>query len=165
MIRLLLDRIEVGPTLLSRLNRHIHESSSPNKFITLLLAELEPVAGTLRYINAGHNPGLLVRAGGEVETLGVGGLPLGLLAGAAYREDCRTLGPGDLVCLYSDGITEAVSPGDEEFSLDRLGGLLARHRTRPLDEMLERIDGALAEFTGGLAQGDDQTLVLVRREA
>ncbi len=164
-IRLLLDRIEVGPALLARLNNHIHESSTPNKFITLLLAELEPGDGTLRYVNAGHNPGLLVRAAGDVETLGAGGLPLGLLADAAYREDCRRMEPGDLVCLYSDGITEAASPGDEEFSLGRLGDLLAEHRARPLPEILTRIDDALGDFSRGLPQADDQTLVLVRREA
>jgi sigma-B regulation protein RsbU (phosphoserine phosphatase) len=164
-IRLLLDRIEVGPDLLARLNNHIHESSTPNKFITLLVAELEPNDGTLRYVNAGHNPGLLVRSRGEVETLGTGGLPLGMLAGSVYREDCRRLELGDLVCLYSDGITEAASPADEEFSLRRLGDLLALHRTRPLQEILDRLDATLGEFSCGLPQGDDQTLVLVRREA
>lgn len=164
-VRLLLDRIEVGSAMLSRLNEHILASSAPNKFITLLLAELDAATGVLRYVNAGHNPGVLVRADGTKSLLDSGGLPLGLLAGSTYRSESLTIAPGDLLCLYSDGITEAASPADEEFGLERLCGLLGNMRAQPLPALVERIDREVREFSAGQPQGDDQTLVLLRRSA
>jgi len=71
--------------------------------------------------------------------------------------------PGDLLCIYSDGITEASDPEDEEFGMDRLIGLLRAERERPLAELIEEIPRAVGEFSQGLPQGDDQTLVLLRR--
>jgi len=163
-LHLLLDQTELGPPLLERLNRHILESSTPNKFITMLLADLDLASGTFHYINAGHNPGLLLRRDGRVEELGASGVPLGLLAGILYQSRFATLEPGDLVCLYSDGITEAESPTDEEFGTDRLLDLMREHQDRPLQELLEAIPAAVTAFSQGSPQGDDQTLVLLRRE-
>jgi serine phosphatase RsbU (regulator of sigma subunit) len=161
--RLLLDRIEVGPELLAKLNAHIHLSSTSNKFITLLLAQLEPASGHLRYVNAGHNPGLLLHADDAMEMLESGGLPLGMMAKATYREGGVELRHGDLLCLYSDGITEQSAPNDEEFSMERLAEVLRAQRARPLPEILHAIDAAVGEFAQGKPQGDDQTVVLVRR--
>jgi phosphoserine phosphatase RsbU/P len=163
-LRLLLDRFPPGPELVEALSAHVLASSAPSKYITLLLAELDPGSGALRYVNAGHNPGLLLRRDGEVELLDASGLPVGLLPGSRYQARAVVLGPGDLVCLYSDGITECLSPGDEEFGTDRLAALLAEHRDLPLAELVETIDGATCAFGAGTPQGDDQTLVLLRRE-
>jgi sigma-B regulation protein RsbU (phosphoserine phosphatase) len=163
-LRLLMDHLAFGPALLERVNRHIVESSAANKFITMLLAELDPRTGVLTYMNAGHNPGILLRVGGAVEQLGAGGLPLGLLPEARFQSRALTLEPGDLLCLYSDGITEAGSPDDEEFGMGRLIDLLRRERHRPLVEAMEEIQRAVADFSHGLPQGDDQTVVLLRRE-
>jgi len=163
-VRLLLDRIEVGPALLARLNQHILESSAPNKFITLLLAELDPAAGVLRYVNAGHNPGLLLGRDGSLRTLGPGGLPLGLLPGSTYRSETLSMERGDLLCLYSDGVTECLSPADEEFSIEGLARVLLQTRELPLEEVIEAVDRAATDFSCGQPQGDDQTLVLLRRD-
>jgi len=81
-----------------------------------------------------------------------------------YRREPVRLEPGDLLCLYSDGITEAASPEEEEFGLDRLTALLARTRQEPLDEMIAALGRELADFTRDAPQGDDQTIVLLRRE-
>jgi sigma-B regulation protein RsbU (phosphoserine phosphatase) len=164
-VRLLLDRIEVGPALLARLNQHILESSAPNRFITLLLAELDPASAVLRYVNAGHNPGLLLGRDGSLRTLGPGGLPLGLLPGSTYRSDTLAMEPGDLLCLYSDGVTECLSPAEEEFSVEGLARVLIETRDRPLEEMIATVDRTATEFSCGQPQGDDQTLVLLRRSA
>ncbi|HEX7183616.1 MAG TPA: SpoIIE family protein phosphatase [Thermoanaerobaculia bacterium] len=163
-LRLLLDSSELGPTLLERLNRHILESSMPNKFITLLIGEVDPESGALRYLNAGHNPGFLLRRGGAVDELGADGLPLGLLPGSRYGMREVSLEPGDLLCLYSDGITEAESIEEEEFGNARLIDLLRRNRERPLQGALDAIHLAVSEFAQGRPQGDDQTLVLLRRD-
>jgi phosphoserine phosphatase RsbU/P len=163
-LRLLLDHIPFGPSLLEQLNRHIVESSAANKFITMMVAELDPHTGVLHYMNAGHNPGILLRGNGAVEQLGAGGLPLGLLPEARYQSRAVTLEPGDLLCIYSDGITEAESPDEEEFGMGRLIDLLRRERHQPLAELVNEIPRAVGEFSRGLPQGDDQTLVLLRRQ-
>ncbi len=115
-------------------------------------------------MNAGHNPAILLRGGGSVEQLGAGGLPLGLLPEARFQSRALTLEPGDLLCVYSDGITEAESPAEEEFGMGRLIELLREGRDRPLPELIEAIPQAVGEFSQGRPQGDDQTLVLLRRD-
>lgn len=163
-LRLLLDQTGFTPAMLERLNRHIGDYSAANKFITLLLAELTPETGVLHYMNAGHNPGILLRHDGRAEELSPGGVPLGLLPGARFQSRTVTLEPGDLVCLYSDGITEAAAPDDEEFGMPRLIDLLRAWRERPLEPVIEAVIQTVGEFSQGLPQGDDQTLVLLRRE-
>ncbi len=165
-LRLLSDRFEPCPELMARLNQHIAESSSANKFITLVLVDIEDAArGVLGYLNAGHNPGLVVRTGGEVEQLLPSGLPLGMLPAATYRQHHVQLAPGDLLCLYSDGITECESMSDEQYGLERLAELLREHRTLPTDELLSVVDRSVQEFGAGRPQGDDQTVLLLRRTA
>ncbi len=164
-LRVLLEGVEVGPSLMDRLNRHIFESSSANKFITLILATLDPATGSLEYLNGGHNPGLLVRQDGSVEELSSAGLPIGLLAGATYGSETFQVDPGDLVCFYSDGITECESPDEEEFGPERLTELLVEKRNEPLSDLVTTIDRAVTGFAAGLPQGDDQTLLVLRRES
>ena len=161
-LNLLLDHAEIGADLVERLNRHILDASAPNKFITLLLAEIDPPSGGVNYVNAGHNPALLVRRGGEVEELAPGGLPLGMFAGS-YRDGRADLRSGDLLCLFSDGITEAEEPGGEEFGPARLADLLRQGAEKPLHDLVTSIDAAALEFAEGADQADDQTLVLLRR--
>jgi len=164
-LRLLIDQADVGPELIRRLNHHIAESSAPNKFITLLVAELDPHRAEMRFVNAGHNPALLVGPDGEVKELESGGLPLGLFDSSTYRMGRLDLGEGDLVCIYSDGITESASRLDEEFGVGRLVDLLRTTRDKPLSEIVSAVDAAVTGFEDGLNQGDDQTLVLIRRTA
>ncbi len=166
-LHLLLDQVGFGPALLEMLNRHVLESSAANKFITMLLADLEPASGRLAYLNAGHNPGLLLRRAGDgagpPEQLGASGLPIGVLPGSRFLARSIDLEPGDLVCIYSDGITEAESPDEEEFGTGRLQAVLHEHRDDDLAAVLTAIQEATGRFTAGLPQGDDQTLVLLRR--
>jgi sigma-B regulation protein RsbU (phosphoserine phosphatase) len=163
-LRLLLDKAGFCPELLERLNRHILESSIPNKFITMLVGELDVRTSVLQYLNAGHNPGLLLRHAGDIDQLGSSGLPLGLLPGVRFQSRSLNFEPGDLLCLYSDGITECTAPDGEEFGTGRLVDLLRRYAERPLQDLLEAIQDEMAQFSLGLPQGDDQTLVLLRRE-
>jgi sigma-B regulation protein RsbU (phosphoserine phosphatase) len=162
-IHLLLERAAPDQDLVAKLNQHIAESSGANKFITMLLVELDPGAGRLGFLNAGHNPGLLLRASGEVERLSASGLPLGLLRSATYTYRYAEHRAGDLLCLYSDGITECVSRTDEEFGEERLIDYLSENRDAPLAELLGGLDRTVTEFAAGRPQADDQTIVLVRR--
>lgn len=161
-LRLLSDRMDVGPELVERLNHHVYESSSLNKFITLLIATISDDGKVFQYVNAGHNPGVVLRADGTVALLESGGLPLGLLSETRYEGASVELGPGDLVCLYSDGITECERPDEEEYGLERLIELLREHRETPLGGIVRAIDEAVTDFAAGLPQGDDQTVVLLR---
>ncbi len=157
--------VETSAELFERLNKHIVESSALNRFITLILVEVDPQNRSVRYVNAGHNPGLLVRQSGEVTPLPASGLPLGLLPSATYRVDEVGMEPGDVICLYSDGITECESPADEEYGQERLESFLRERRDRPLPEIVRAIDDEVGRFGAGLPQGDDQTVVLIRRRA
>ena len=164
-LHLLIDRQSLDPDLIAGLNKHIWDSSASNKFITLFLGALDSEGGKLSYLSAGHNPALLLRSGGEVVELGAVGMPLGLFERARYSFETVDLEPGDLLCVYSDGITECESPQQEEFGMSGLTELLRKCTSQPLTEIVEAIDGAVLEFAGGSEQGDDQTLVLLRRSA
>jgi sigma-B regulation protein RsbU (phosphoserine phosphatase) len=162
-LRLLFARGARKQELLAAINVHLVEFSATNKFATLLLGELEPESGELTYVNAGHNPGLLLHRDGTAEQLGASAVPLGLLPAASFGEARTMLLHGDLLCLYSDGVTEATSRDGEELGLERLESLLRRLHEAPLPAIEAAIDAELREFTGGLPQGDDQTVLLLRR--
>ena len=129
---------------------------------------LDPVARTLTYARAGHNPPRLAR-GDAVQSLDrAGGLPLGILDGQAYGQATVTLEPGDLLLLYTDGITEAMAPsqgtaGRELFGTDRLDALLLRRgRDTDAEACLDTVRSAVSEFCGCVAPSDDQTLIALR---
>ena len=163
-LRVLLDQMRVGVELAERLNSHVWESSAANKFITLVASELDPASGVLEYVNAGHNDGLLLRADGSVEHMEAAGSPIGMLPQSAFRAQSVNLAPGDLVCFYSDGITECEAPDEEEFEMERLTEVLKQYQEQPLDEILSAIEEAVTGYRAGLPQGDDQTVILLRRE-
>ena len=162
-LRLLLARGESTERMLQAVNQHLIDFSAANKFATLLLVALEAGSGALTYVNAGHNPGVLLRHPGAIERLGACAVPLGLLPGPLYRETASTLEPGDLLCIYSDGVTEAAARNGDEFGLERLEDVLRTHHTAPLAELRGVIERQLRDFVEGLPQGDDQTVVLLRR--
>ena len=161
---LLLSDVDSAPETLARINQHIFESTSANKFITLIMVLYEPGADHFHFINAGHNPGLLVDENDEVHQLMPGGLPLGLMPGSTYTMGEMALRPDNLVCLFSDGITECESPDGEEWGEERLSEFLVAERRRPLDDLIRYLDQTVATFAEGLPQHDDQTVVLMRRD-
>src|SRR5437870_13533674 len=101
-------------------NRYLVDSTPANRFVTLFYAELDPKKGSLAFLNAGHNPPLIVHAGGTMEQLAAGGLPLGIMSDAEFREGRTQLRAGDVLVVYSDGVSEAVNPNVEEFGAMRL---------------------------------------------
>ncbi len=146
-------------------NRYLVESIPPNRFVTLFYAELDPQKGTLAFLNAGHNPPLIVHAGGTMEQLAAGGLPLGIMANADFREGRTRLHPGDVLVIYSDGVTEAVNPKGEEFGPTRLYEVVARNMDSSAAGIRDRIEAELTKFCQGTPAADDITLVIVKREA
>jgi serine phosphatase RsbU (regulator of sigma subunit) len=146
-------------------NRYLVESIPQNRFVTLFYAELDPKKGTLSFLNAGHNPPLIVHSGGTMEQLAAGGLPLGIMPNADFREGRTLLHPGDVLVVYSDGVTEAVNPTGEEFGPTRLYEVVARNIDSSAAGIRDRIEAALTKFCQGTPAADDITLVIVKRLA
>ncbi|MDQ1707835.1 MAG: phosphoserine phosphatase RsbU/P [Pyrinomonadaceae bacterium] len=150
---------------ISAVNRYLAENIPPNRFVTLFYAELDPDSGALSFLNAGHNPPLIVHSAGTVEQLASGGLPLGIKADADYREGRTHLQMGDVLVIYSDGVTEAASPSGEEFGPTRLYEVVSRNVDASAAGIRDRIESALTKFSQGTQAADDITLVIVKRQA
>ncbi len=150
-----------GP-LADRLSRTLARHTSRNRFITAFLLRTE-ADGVVHYCNAGHNPGLLRRADGRVEQLESQGMPLALFPEQVHGQAQLELASGDLLAIFTDGITEAAPAEGEDFDLPGLQAVLDRHAQAPLPELIARIHEALAEHTQGAPPADDRTLLLVRR--
>src|SRR3712207_2396285 len=110
-------------------------STDANRFATLFLALYEDSTRALRYTNAGHNAPLLVRADGALERLDTGGMMVGAFDFARYEEGRTALRPGDLLVVFSDGLSEAQNPLGEEYGEQRLSDFVLRHRHLPADEL------------------------------
>ncbi|MBX3378925.1 MAG: PP2C family protein-serine/threonine phosphatase [Phycisphaeraceae bacterium] len=155
--------------VLAHLNSHLAKSYTPlGSFVTAFYATLDPVSGRLIYSSAGHNPPRLLRNGKILSLDEAGGLPLGVMGDQAYPEATAVFQPGDLLLLYTDGITEAMTPPDREgarqlFGEARLDDLLIRHSSDSAGECVARIREEVTKFRAGSAPTDDQTLVAIRR--
>jgi len=151
-------------------NDLIVASTDAHMFATFFYGLLDTTAGTFTSTNAGHNPPLVLRADGTMEYLKEGGLLLGMLDGQAYKQETVNLGPGDVVILYTDGITEAVGPAADEDDIDAMFGeealeeVVARSSHLPAAGIKEAILDAVSRHTEGVAQSDDITLVVIRRQ-
>jgi sigma-B regulation protein RsbU (phosphoserine phosphatase) len=145
----------------TELNKHIHRWSAENKFITMVLVEIDREAETIRFVNAGHNPSYVISDSG-IEQLRSHGLPVGILSTSTYKTQTRPFPAGSVVVLYSDGITEAEDVAGEEFENDRLEQILAQHGKETPSVLRDRIAEAVDAFTLGAPQKDDQTLVIAR---
>ena len=163
-VQVLFDEPEDLAKRVTRLNRIITSNCPANRFISFFIAVLDPKTGELTYVNAGHNPPLLVRERGSVETLQSTGLILGILPAAQYEQKTCHLEPGDLVVLFSDGVTEASRADvDEEFGEERLANALTELRHERSQSIIESVNRKLQEFTGGGVPADDITLVVAKR--
>ncbi len=147
---------------LERLNRIIYRSRLTTRFVTLFLAELD-ISGSIVYCNAGHPPALLVRSTGTVERLSTGGTLLGPFPDTHYSIGMVQLQPGDLLVLYTDGITEARTSGGQELTEQRLAELAAGLRLKHPREIVDQLFAAVNRHSEGLPREDDQTMLLVKR--
>lgn len=148
--------------LMERLNRFLCASTQESKYVTLFYGEVEAGARRLSYVTAGHIPPYLVRAGGELERLRAGGPVLGLLEDAVFEEGEVALGQDDLLAVVTDGVTEALSPGDEDFGDERVGATL--QAVEPAAEAaLRGLVRAVEEWVGPAdGFGDDLTALIMR---
>lgn len=159
-VHLQIDEAKTVAELIGRIDRHLQKYAATRKFLTCFFGLIEPDTGTLRYVSAGHNPALLRRASGALEQVKATGVPMGMFPNASWREESVVMERGDLLCVYSDGITEALDTADEEFGLERLGQLMSGE---PSGRICEAVFDAVSAFAGEAPQYDDQTLLLLRR--
>jgi sigma-B regulation protein RsbU (phosphoserine phosphatase) len=160
VLRMLASSGRAPDCLFADLNRHLLQVSGDSHFTTLFYAEWNRATRRLRYINAGHLPPLLFGGRGRLR-LEASGPPLGLFADATHVADEVELSPGDLLVLYSDGVTEAGATEGREFDEERLESILFANRSRPLNEIQRTVVGAVRDWWGKELE-DDLTLLLVR---
>jgi sigma-B regulation protein RsbU (phosphoserine phosphatase) len=160
VLRVLTASSHTPSEVFSKLNRHFYEVAADARFATLFYGEWSPSARRLSFINAGHNPPLLIGAGRR-ERLEAGGPPLGIFPDLDFQVGSLGLAPGDLLVLYSDGITDAGVDRGEPFGESRLEALVAGHREKSLAEIQREVLAAAHAWSRGEAE-DDMTLLLVR---
>jgi sigma-B regulation protein RsbU (phosphoserine phosphatase) len=158
-LRMATDRDFKIVKTLEKLNHIIHRGRLTTKFVSLFYGELE-TGGILIYCNAGHNPPFLLHANGQVEFLRNGGPVLGPTPDATYTRGFAQLRPGDLLCMYTDGIIEAHDAKDREFSTDRLLKLVKANRTRTAQEIGQEVLARVDKW--GRADEDDRTVVIIK---
>jgi len=149
------------PEMMRAVNQRMAQTSSGGKFITMFYAEIDRVAGVMRFTNAGHNYPLLRRPDGRLEELKPGGLLLGLFPDASYEMGEVTFGPEDSLLLYSDGISEAFDARGEQYGEERLMDLWRSLAPAPAPEAVKLMFAELENFRGRAAQSDDMTVVMV----
>lgn len=141
----------------ARVNRFLVERTTPERYATFFVGRLTEDTH-LAYVNAGHNPPYLLRDGESQRLMG-GGMPLGLFGEASYELQKVRLAAGDLVLCYTDGVTEAMNPDDEEFGEERLLAVAATQLRSSAAEVVEAVRVAVEEHTRGAPQHDDLTLL------
>ncbi|MBI4902237.1 MAG: SpoIIE family protein phosphatase [Acidobacteria bacterium] len=145
-------------------NDLLYATTPPNKYATAFLCAVDPPTGQCRFVNCGHNAAVLLRASGEVELLDGPGLALGLFPMKTHAEKAFALQSGDVLAIYSDGVSEAQNIVDEQFEIDRLTAVLKEHHLAPSSEIVDHMFAAIDAFAGEAPQFDDITLMIIKRQ-
>ncbi|MGC1294140.1 MAG: SpoIIE family protein phosphatase [Alloacidobacterium sp.] len=155
-------------TKMANVNRLLYDASDSNRYATFFYAELDCDSRTLHYVNGGHNPPAVLRkedGAWQVFRLGDGGPVVGLLAGAAYKQQMLHLLPGDILLAFTDGISEAMNTAENEWGEDRMIAEAQAHAGLNAAELLQHLFRAADAFVAGAPQHDDMTLVVLRISA
>jgi serine phosphatase RsbU (regulator of sigma subunit) len=165
-LRALLHRTASLTDLAEEASRLLYASTTPEKYVTAALAELDPASGAIAFVSAGHVDNVILRANGDAVKMSSTGTPLGLLPpGVPLTQTAHRLEPGDVLVLFSDGVTDAVDESDQEFGEARLLEVLRRTSGLPLPDIVSSALDAIDHFAGGAPQFDDITMLVLRRDA
>ena len=148
--------------LMKRLNALLFRMAGGRKYVTFFFARYNPSTGELRYVNAGHCPPFIV-ADGKIEKLGSTGRPIGILPDAMYQEATAVVPPNSTLFLYTDGLSEANNPDEDEFGMVRLEQLVATASREDIETMPDAVLAKIVEFENGAHASDDKTVVVLRR--
>jgi sigma-B regulation protein RsbU (phosphoserine phosphatase) len=147
---------------MAKVNYLLWESIERNQFVTAFYGILDAENRTLSYSNAGHNPPLLVNDKGEPQFIERGGLPLGMFRDTRYYEYFLSLEPGELLVLYTDGVTEALNPAGEEFGRDRLAEAVKAGCSLTARDLIASLERDVLKWTDGLGATDDVTFFVIK---
>jgi sigma-B regulation protein RsbU (phosphoserine phosphatase) len=147
---------------MAKVNYLLWESIERNQFVTAFYAVLDASNRTLAYSNAGHNPPLMIEADGSAHFIERGGLPLGMFRETRYYEYYLSLEPGQILVLYTDGVTEAADKSGEEYGTERLQHKVLEGRHLGARELIDSIHQDVQEFAYGCRPGDDITLFVIK---
>jgi sigma-B regulation protein RsbU (phosphoserine phosphatase) len=147
---------------MSKVNYLLWESIERNQFVTAFYGILDATNRTLAYSNAGHNPPFLLDVEGQAHFEKRGGVPLGMFRDSRYYEYYATIESGQMLVLYTDGVTEAMNPAGEEYGLDRLVDAARRSRHLSARELIDFIHREVIDWTEGLGVTDDATFFIVK---
>ena len=148
---------------LQRVNDLLLPDTQQGMFVTAVYGELDVENGTFTYVNAGHNPPYWVKTNGEIEKLTRTAIALGVMENHAVQQKTISVGTGDTLFLYTDGLTEAFSPQSELFGEARLLDVMQSLNSKTPDETLLAIEECLNEFIETIPLGDDLTMLAIRR--
>jgi hypothetical protein len=149
--------------LTARMNQYAcSNSQNGRRFTTAFLAEYDPATRTLAYVNAGHNPPFVRRQAGSIDHLEAGGIPLGILETARYEAGSTTLGTGDWLVIFTDGVVEAENTAGEEYGEQRLLFVVQSGAQLAPQQLLGNLSADLDRFVAGAPQHDDITCMLVK---
>jgi sigma-B regulation protein RsbU (phosphoserine phosphatase) len=165
-LRILVPEHNAPDNVVRRLSHLFYHNINMTSFVSLFLARFDPQANELTYCNAGHNPPLLYRPQSNGQKpfswLRPTGAAIGLAEVLEFQAKTIKLKPGDLLLLYTDGVTEAIDPGDEEFGSERLVEVVQQDPTSSAQEVVQRVRDRLLQFTQGRPLTDDTTIVVYR---
>ena len=162
-LRALLSQEQTLSAVAEQANNLLHATTPANRYATAFLAQFDPATGKCQWVNCGHNDGVVLRKSGEVEMMPCSGIALGLFPKMKYEEQTFQLNEGDLLAIYSDGVTEANDAAEQEFSLERLIEVLKRTRERRASEIVDTVVQEIDAFVGEAPQFDDITLMVMKR--
>ena len=146
----------------NRLNRGIHSLSDSNRYVTMLLADIDARSHSLRYVNCGHNPALLFQAKThDVVPMNSSCFPIGMFDSEACAINSANLSAGDILVLYTDGVTEAENSRGEEFGMERLSALIRGGHTLSADGLMNHILESVTDFSRDVGLKDDATILVV----
>jgi len=145
-----------------KINRLVYENTPSDMFITFFMVMVDSARRMIRYVNAGHNPPLLISGAGRIQTLTEGGLLFGVVQDTRYREGVLPIRQGDVLLMYTDGVSEAMNSAGEEYGEKRLADIATNHREIPLAELLAVIERDVCTFQGSGEYADDFTLLAAR---
>jgi GAF domain-containing protein len=158
-----LSRVDPAASL-QRVNDLLLKDTQSDLFVSAIYAVWETASGVITYANAGHNPPICVRSDGSAQVLTENNMILGVLPDIAMENNRLLLNPGDLVVLYTDGITDALSAIGDDFGINRLIAAVCAHRHLSASGVVQGIQGAVRQFVGDTPQFDDLTVVAIKRD-
>jgi len=147
-----------------RLNNLLYESTTENNYVTFFYAVVNTESKKIIYTNAGHNAPILLRKNGEIVRLQTGGIVIGFLQNFEYRQEELNFTPGDILLLYTDGITETMNARNEEFGEERLIATLKANKDKNVYDIRKAIIQEVQKFSARKAQDDDMTLLVCKFE-